>query len=68
MSAKTTVTLCVIAAMPVLYVLSVGPLMWLMAHGYLPLWLAHLYDPLWYIGGKLRPLGEFVDWYIMKMP
>ena len=58
----------VVVGVVVGYVLSVGTMMWLMAHGYLPIWLAHLYDPLWFIGRHVKPLGAFVEWYILQMP
>ena len=69
MNTRATLILAgVLVVLPVPYVLSVGPGTWLIAHGYLPNWIAHLYDPLWFVGGKFKPLGNFVDWYLMQMP
>ena len=55
-------------AVPVLYVLSVAPMLWLAAHGYLPVAVAHVYQPLWWTGSRIKALGAFVEWWIMRMP
>ena len=63
-SRMMAVTLAVLAALSVLYVVSVGPVLWLAAHGYLPVWVARIYDPIW----TMPVVKDFIEWEISHMP
>jgi hypothetical protein len=52
----------------VAYTLSMGPALWLANHGYLPMgvrqFLSNFYTPLWVVASYVRPLKEFLHWYM----
>ena len=63
-----TWSLIVVVVLPFAYVLSMGPLLWLANHGYLPIgvrrFLSNVYAPLWVVASYLRPLKDFLHWYM----
>jgi hypothetical protein len=45
-----------------------GPALWLANHGHLPMAVRHFlssfYAPLWVVAGYIRPLKNFLHWYM----
>ena len=59
--------ICLLFALPILYMLSVGLLIWLQAQGYISLEtaesLAFIYVPLQWGVVRSESFREFVEWY-----